>query len=176
MVSASPWSVKGVEPEARAAAKSAARHADMTLGQWLNRTIRQTAAEQLAGADRSAHEGAPFQQSQNEEIDNPEQRGVASAPGASAPAPGNEAIFESIRRLSRRIEESESRTEATVVRLANRVDRLSEQIEHVKVQAARSTAPVERAILRLSERLERIEPPKESADGTRGWLLFGRSG
>lgn len=34
-----PWSVKGIEPEARAAAKSAARRAGMTLGEWLNHVI-----------------------------------------------------------------------------------------------------------------------------------------
>jgi localization factor PodJL len=44
-----PWSVKGVEPEAREAAKLAARRAGMTLGAWLNRVIRTAAAEELAG-------------------------------------------------------------------------------------------------------------------------------
>lgn len=36
-----PWSVKGVEPEAREAAKAAARRAGMTLGQWLNHVIQE---------------------------------------------------------------------------------------------------------------------------------------
>ena len=34
-----PWSVKGIEPEARAAAKLAARRAGITLGEWLNSVI-----------------------------------------------------------------------------------------------------------------------------------------
>ncbi len=34
-----PWSVKGIEPEAREAAKHAARRAGMTLGEWLNTVI-----------------------------------------------------------------------------------------------------------------------------------------
>lgn len=34
-----PWSVKGIEPEVRAAAKHAARRAGMTLGEWLNGVI-----------------------------------------------------------------------------------------------------------------------------------------
>ena len=29
-----PWSVKGIEPEAREAAKLAARRAGLTLGEW----------------------------------------------------------------------------------------------------------------------------------------------
>lgn len=35
-----PWSVKGVEPDAREAAKAAARRAGLTLGAWLNQVIR----------------------------------------------------------------------------------------------------------------------------------------
>lgn len=34
-----PWSVKGIEPEVREAAKHAARRAGMTLGEWLNTVI-----------------------------------------------------------------------------------------------------------------------------------------
>lgn len=34
-----PWSVKGIEPEAREAAKLAARKAGLTLGEWLNSVI-----------------------------------------------------------------------------------------------------------------------------------------
>lgn len=34
-----PWSIKGIEPEAREAAKAKAREAGMTLGQWLNQAI-----------------------------------------------------------------------------------------------------------------------------------------
>ena len=34
-----PWSVKGIEPEVREAAKHAARRAGMTLGEWLNSVI-----------------------------------------------------------------------------------------------------------------------------------------
>ena len=39
MKSRVPWSVKGIEPEAREAAKDAARRAGMTVGEWLNHVI-----------------------------------------------------------------------------------------------------------------------------------------
>jgi localization factor PodJL len=39
MSSAGPWSVKGIDPRARARAKSAARREGMTLGEWLNTVI-----------------------------------------------------------------------------------------------------------------------------------------
>ncbi|MBL26463.1 MAG: hypothetical protein CMM50_02775 [Rhodospirillaceae bacterium] len=42
-----PWSVKNVDPEARALAKKAARAAGMTLGAWLTRTIGRTASSEL---------------------------------------------------------------------------------------------------------------------------------
>ena len=50
-----PWSVKGIDPEAREAAKMAARKAGMTLGEWLNSLILQSGelpeglAQQLQG-------------------------------------------------------------------------------------------------------------------------------
>ena len=47
-----PWSVKGIEPETREAAKDAARRSGMTLGEWLNSMI-------LDSADGSETESAP---------------------------------------------------------------------------------------------------------------------
>lgn len=40
-----PWSVKGIDNEAREAAKHAARRSGMTLGEWLNTVIREQADE-----------------------------------------------------------------------------------------------------------------------------------
>ncbi len=40
-----PWSVKGIEPETREAAKDAARRSGMTLGEWLNSKILDSADE-----------------------------------------------------------------------------------------------------------------------------------
>ncbi len=181
MVSASPWSVKGVEPAAREAAKIAARRAGMTLGQWLNQTIRRTAADQLTGPQRTSQELAPYDPEMNRfagqngsDADEMEMDTADASTGARPPAPTAEAIFESIRRLATRIEETEMQTRSTVEPLASRVEQLSEQVEQVKAQASRSTAPVERAILRLSERLEKIEAPRRNGNANRGWSFFGR--
>ena len=38
-----PWSVKGIEPDVREAAKIAARRSGMTLGEWLNSKILESA-------------------------------------------------------------------------------------------------------------------------------------
>lgn len=51
MNKAVPWSVKGVDFDARTAAKEAARRAGMTLGEWLNSVIAEQAAEQGVDPD-----------------------------------------------------------------------------------------------------------------------------
>lgn len=45
-----PWSVKGVDHDAREAAKEAARRSGMSLGEWLNSAIADQAAEVAAAA------------------------------------------------------------------------------------------------------------------------------
>lgn len=52
-----PWSVKGIEPEAREAAKLAARKAGLTLGEWLNSVIFDQSGHNVASqADSHAWE------------------------------------------------------------------------------------------------------------------------
>lgn len=51
MKSGVPWSVKGVEPEAREAAKAKARRAGLTLGAWLNQIIQDSGGTALADAE-----------------------------------------------------------------------------------------------------------------------------
>ncbi len=54
-----PWSVKGIEPEVREAAKHAARRAGMTLGEWLNTVILDQ--NDPAAGGQSALEASPAQ-------------------------------------------------------------------------------------------------------------------
>ena len=49
-----PWSVKGIEPEVREAAKYAARRSGMTLGEWLNTVILDQADESEAARPPAA--------------------------------------------------------------------------------------------------------------------------
>lgn len=51
MKSGVPWSVKGVEPDAREAAKAKARRAGLTLGAWLNQVIRESGGVELQEHD-----------------------------------------------------------------------------------------------------------------------------
>jgi localization factor PodJL len=56
-----PWSVKGIEPDAREAAKLAAKRSGMTLGEWLNSTILDSAddAEPLKTKPRATAAAQP---------------------------------------------------------------------------------------------------------------------
>lgn len=53
MKSGGPWNLRGLRPEARAAAREAARRSGMSVGEWLNAVIR-PAEEREAGPRRSA--------------------------------------------------------------------------------------------------------------------------
>ena len=122
----SPWSVKGVDPEAREAAKIAARKAGMTVGAWLTQMSRQSAAEQL----RRPRPGQPQPERPPEYPDPMASGPYGGAPGygqnaappppppppggAPPPAPTIQAIFDSIQRLASRIEQSEQRTAETI--------------------------------------------------------------
>jgi len=55
MKSGIPWSVKGIEPGAREAAKDAARRSGLTLGEWLNNII----LEQVDGTGAARPQSAP---------------------------------------------------------------------------------------------------------------------
>src|SRR4051794_39698221 len=91
MKQAIPWSVKGVDANARDAAKDAARRAGMTLGEWLNTVIAETAAEREERERREAAQShAPVQRHTHDHPD--EDRPTAqAAPRPRAPAAGSRA-------------------------------------------------------------------------------------
>ena len=185
--SPSPWSVKGVDPEAREAAKIAARKAGLTVGAWLNQMIRQAATDQLrsggpqpgpqhqapGGVHPSeayashAHPAGPAYGGASESWDAqaPHQPQEPPQPGTSPPpAPTIQAVFESIQRLSSRIEQAERRTSETIAPIAEKVAELSEQIEQTKGAGGTSTAPVERAVQKIADRLDRIESGRQNGE------------
>jgi localization factor PodJL len=119
----SPWSVKGIDPETREAAKVAARRAGVPVGAWLTQVIRQAAVTQVKGPP-PAREEMP----------------TAAAPAgdgtARVPTLTMQTIFENLQKL------------------LGRVERIEEAAERA---AAPSVAPLERAVVRISERLDRME-------------------
>jgi localization factor PodJL len=55
MKSGIPWSVKGIEPDVREAAKDAARRSGLTLGEWLNAAITERAETASVQPSRFIH-------------------------------------------------------------------------------------------------------------------------
>jgi localization factor PodJL len=204
MATNSPWSVKGVAPEAREAAKIAARRQGVNVGRWLSQTILATASEEL----RSKRGDEPNQANQpapsasftfdGQPISDPvptapppqqqAQQPTAQQqpaqphydpsypPTPPAPAPGTssppaltpEAVLASIQKLATRIEESENRTAEVLKPIAEKVGELGSQIDHIKANSGGSSAPVERAMMRLSERLDRMEEPGKKSGSSGG--------
>jgi localization factor PodJL len=164
-----PWSVKGIEPEAREAAKQAARRAGMTLGAWLNHVIMDNgtddAASMAAGVqDFSGLEAAPSQ---------PAPPGVDAAgpqafmhqsayaapqmPPMMQPQIDLSPVTEAVRDLVRRIDTNERHIDNSLAELANRVE-TSEQL--LASGAQTGDAGLEHKMQQLTERLEQSERTK----------------
>ncbi|MDP2123589.1 MAG: peptidoglycan-binding protein [Parvibaculum sp.] len=158
MRSGVPWSVKGIEPEAREAAKQAARRAGVTLGAWLNNVIMET------GTDEVSAEGGASEPYRNAYA--PPQ----AAPSEPKPASGVDLapVAEAVREVVQRVENSERRAldmtrrlEATVGQLAARIDQsehdMDDRYSEARSSEARSLDPLERKLQQLHERMERAE-------------------
>ncbi len=150
MSSGGPWSVKGIDPRARARAKSAARREGMTLGEWLNRVI-------LDG-------GEPGDVSQPDWDD-----ALEAFPGfsetSSAANDGDDRLIRAmISRLSERIEESEQASQKTLTDLDKAITQLASNIvKSTQKQSEKLTASdqqlagMKQAQTALAERLRSLE-------------------
>ncbi len=166
-----PWSVKGVDPETREAAKVAARRAGLPLGAWLSQVIRTAAVTQFKGANE------PVPGISGGDLWRPAPgdgaAGPAASGGASVPAPTMQALLDGLQRLAQRVERAEKSTSEAIAPLAERLDDLSASVEEVRERSpAVATAPVERAVSRISERLDRLESDSKPARSGRR-RLFG---
>jgi localization factor PodJL len=155
----SPWSVKGVEPETREAAKVAARRAGLPLGAWLTQVIRSAAVQQFKGPPPATPSFAAPEIGDGADS--------ATSGGTTLPAPTLPAVFESIQRLAARLDEAETRAGEAVAPLAQRLEALSSTLDEVKARPAVVIAPVERAMMRIAERLDRIEGGRDKAKPAR---------
>jgi hypothetical protein len=104
---------------------------------------------------------APQQQQMQQPQQTPQYQPNYAAPPVSSgpPALTPEAVLASIQKLASRIEESEQRTADVLKPIADKVGDLSVQIEDIKTKSGGNSASVERAMMRLSERLDRMEEP-----------------
>jgi len=141
MPSGAPWSVKGIDPRARATAKTAARREGMTLGEWLNRVILDD--------DEMAPSGDWEGQ-------------LDSYPGFGSPRGDDEdaALREVVRRLTDRLEAAEHRSTLALTGVDQSVLALSRRLDSIEDAAEEDEGAATTALTRLrgqhDELIERI--------------------
>jgi len=152
MAPQSPWSIKGIDPEAREAAKMAARKAGMTLGGWLTRTILAVATHELKRGNTA--------QTQGTTAETPSEWEHGGGPDLSPPPPPaltEQAILKSIQQLIQRVEHIEQATQESIAPIFEKVEELSERVQEVSEKTGITGGPMERALQRLAERVDQIE-------------------
>jgi localization factor PodJL len=187
MANSLPWSVKGVDPRTRDAAKAAARRAGMTLGEWLDHKIRDESDEAQPGPTFSA----PPEQL---DIAALSQRLAQLSQGrtdtASRVAPANPPQSQ-IDALVRQAATAEKLTRETSTRTAGALDSIARWIEQAEDRMAsgeraaaerqeRATNVIAEAIKTMGERIVEIERRAGEAQQQAGErsprLAFSRDG
>jgi localization factor PodJL len=145
-----PWSVKGIEPETREAAKEAARRSGMTLGEWLNTKILDSADEP---------EPAPMTR---------HQRPTAARGETSIRL---EDIAEQLSRIARReqntapasyVSETRLEDEENLAKILNRVESNERQTVEAFTAVNERLAVLSRQVLQTAK-MPTISKPEESA-------------
>ncbi|MCP8940004.1 hypothetical protein NK718_15870 [Alsobacter sp. SYSU M60028] len=149
-----PWSVKGVGPDARDAAKEAARRAGMTLGEWLNTMIARKAVE--------THDPAAGD-TLSKLIERLEPTRPAAPP---APADVEARIEAATAEGRRRVEAVEEKTAAALKSLMGWVERSDTLLRHdiggVAAAQERMTSAVREALALVVARLDAVERRADS--------------
>ena len=173
MAQISPWSVKGVSPEDREAAKRAARQAGLPVGAWLSQTIRHAGQEPANGPTGGSVSGT-----------------LSPSPDQAAEIIG---LRTEVATLTARLDilsDSVARLKGELSALADRSAQDSsaqaaarnsgagdDGQEDVPLDVQASQAALERAVLRLSDRLRVLEEDAGAGRAARsgGFLrrLFG---
>lgn len=145
MPSGAPWSVKGIDPRARAIAKTAARREGMTLGEWLNRVILDDGPEAGASDWEERLSGYP-------------------GFGGGGDDGDDDALRAVIARLTNRLETAEQRSTLALTGVDQSVLALSRRLEALEESRDADEGEVEEALARtrarheeLLERLRRLE-------------------
>lgn len=167
-----PWSVKGIEPEAREAAKQAARRAGMTLGAWLNDMIMQQGTDEV-GPDGLPHGALPPEfaaldaaRTQPQAPQPPFMQPAAYAqPAPYPPQIDLSPVTDAVRDLVQRMDSNERRLEGSISALAERMDE-NERMLRTGSGSDSHEDKLERKVQQLTDRLE-------AAEKSRGRMPFG---
>jgi localization factor PodJL len=160
MANSLPWSVKGVDPRTRDAAKAAARRAGMTLGEWLDHKIRDESEEAPAPA-------APEQldiTALSERLARLSQSRTDTTPRQATPNPSRDAIESLVGQaaaLESMTREANTRTAGALDSITRWIekteDRLSSSERGSAERQERATNVIADAIKTMGERIAEIE-------------------
>ncbi|HEV2553995.1 MAG TPA: hypothetical protein VGV17_09570 [Bosea sp. (in: a-proteobacteria)] len=164
MATSLPWSVKGVDPRTRDAAKAAARRAGMTLGEWLDHKLREEAApepsppeqldiaalsERLARLSQGQMDTAPQQAAHgHREADQPSRSEI-------------EALIAQASQVERMTRESSAKTVGALDSIARWIETAEKRMSSGERAAAerqdRATSVIAEAIKTMGDRLAEFE-------------------
>jgi localization factor PodJL len=147
-----PWSVKGIEPDAREAAKTAARRSGMTLGEWLNSRI-------LAAAD-----SIPDTTPERDFVRSRPMAAQAAMPSQALERTANrlEDIAEQLSRLSRRDAETAPRASAPVAGEQDALHRILSRVDSNERQTVEAFTAVNERLSVLGRQMAQAARPRET--------------
>jgi localization factor PodJL len=170
-----PWSVKGIEPDVREAAKSAARKSGMTLGEWLNSKILESADDKpnrpsSAGfVERRASPGHALERTASRLEDIAEQLSRLSLKdSATAQRATREEVVphvdsEVLHKVLSRVDSNERQTVEAFTAVNDRLSVLSRQFAHAskRIETRSDDGPgyaaLEKAVRNIVEHMETSE-------------------
>ncbi len=183
MATSLPWSVKGVDPRTRDAAKAAARRAGMTLGEWLDHKIRDESQAPSSDAPEQLDIAALSERlarlSQGQ-METSSQAAASAAPArAEASQPDIDAVISQAAATERLTRESSARTAGALDSIARWIENTEHRMTASERAAAerqeRATTVIADAIKTMGERLVDVERKTVEAQRTPAQAEFARS-
>ena len=172
MATSLPWSVKGVDPRTRDAAKAAARRAGMTLGEWLDHKLREETAPEASAPPEQLDIAAL-----SERLARLSQGQMETAPQPSPPLSRDatsrheiEAVLAQAAQIEKMTRESSAKTAGALDSIARWIETAEQRMSSGERAAAerqdRATSVIADAIKTMGERLAEIERRATEASRT----------
>ncbi|WP_342643974.1 hypothetical protein [Rhodoligotrophos ferricapiens] len=159
-----PWSIKGIDPEAREAAKEAARKSGLTLGQWLTAKIMETAQEPVQGSQPAALISGNIQR----KLDGLEERLAELTRQQQQTAAGRlyeeRMAHEPVEALLARVDRHERRTVEAFAAINDRLSGIARQVNHTQSNPSVDvSASLEAALRRVVDHIAANEERNRGA-------------
>lgn len=162
-----PWSIKGIEPEARETAKIAAQQHGLTLGAWLNRLILENGVEENGNGNGPARKSSPPRNQNNGTSDTTIAQLTEVLKGlirpealVNAPSEGNAPnaelapITDSVHQLVGRIEDIERHNTEAIAQMSRSLAEIAQRVEDRRDEIG---DPSDRSSRRESRSLHNLE-------------------